>query len=175
MMRIMCIAGLVFSLAACGSGVNPDTESQHQETPVAVNIQQLLEMAPESIGSEVWVSGVVTHVCRHSGRRCFISDGENSIRIEATGNIYGFNNELQGTGIYVKGVVRERRLEAEFIEGLEIKALADMVDDDHNHDDGEHCSAELDNIREMKAWMQANNKNYFSVYFLDGTEYQVAD
>jgi hypothetical protein len=166
----MIILHLIFTMASCGGNKSSDKTTRLNQTPLAVNIQQLMEMAADSIGKEIWVSGVVTHVCRHSGKRCFISDGENSIRIEATGNIFGFNNELQGSKIHIKGVIREKRIEAEIIAGHEAEAIADL---DHNHSDGEHCSEELQNIKEMIEWMETNNKDYFSIYYLDGTDYEL--
>lgn len=158
-------------LVACTGSNTRETSSSEQELPI-LTIAEFMEKAAESIGQETAVKGIISHVCSHGGRRCFITDGENSIRIEATGNIGAFNNENQGYEMVARGIVRERRLEAEFIAEREAKAIADL---DHTHGDGEHCSAELQNIREMLDWMEANNKDYFAIYYLDGTEYELTD
>ena len=39
--------------------------------------------------------------------------------------------------------------------------------------DGETCDAEMSNIKNMREWMKANNKDYYSVFYLDGTDYEV--
>lgn len=156
-------------LGACSGSTTSETSSSEQEIPI-LTIAEFMEKAAESIGQEAAVKGIISHVCSHGGRRCFITDGENSIRIEATGSISAFNNENQGYEMVARGIVRERRLEAEFIAEREAKAIADL---DHTHGDGEHCSAELQNIREMLDWMEANNKDYFAIYYLDGIEYEL--
>ena len=38
--------------------------------------------------------------------------------------------------------------------------------------DGEHCASELGNIQEMRDWMKANNKDYYSIIYLDGVSYE---
>jgi hypothetical protein len=40
---------------------------------------------------------------------------------------------------------------------------------------GETCDAEMNNIQSMREWMKANNKDYYSIYYIDGTEYEVAE
>ncbi|MFW5706808.1 MAG: OB-fold nucleic acid binding domain-containing protein [Bacteroidota bacterium] len=155
--------------AACNDSTSRKNSSSEQDQPI-LTIAEFMENASESIGHETVVKGIISHVCSHGGKRCFITDGNNSIRIEATGNISAFNNENQGNEIIVRGIVKERRLDAEFIGEREAEAIANL---DHSHEDGEHCSAELDNIKEMIAWMEANNKDYFSIYYIDGTDYEL--
>jgi hypothetical protein len=157
---------VLFFVSCSGSGTSNEQEQEMQ----TLTITEFMSNAAESIGQEVQVTGIISHVCKHGGKRCFITDGENSIRIEASGNISAFNNENQGNEMIVRGIVKERRLEAELIAEREAKAIADM---DHTHGDGEHCSAELQNIREMIEWMEANNKDYFSIYYLDGIDYEL--
>lgn len=40
---------------------------------------------------------------------------------------------------------------------------------------GETCDAEMNNIQNMRAWMKANNKDYYSIYYVDGTDYEVVE
>ena len=40
---------------------------------------------------------------------------------------------------------------------------------------GETCDAEMNNIQSMREWMKTNNKDYYSIYYIDGTEYEVAE
>ncbi len=39
----------------------------------------------------------------------------------------------------------------------------------------ESCQAEMTNIAEMRSWMKENGKDYYSIYFLNGTSYEMVD
>ncbi|MGQ1889556.1 OB-fold nucleic acid binding domain-containing protein [Thermophagus sp. OGC60D27] len=149
-------------------------KSSSVNVAMAVNVDQLMDKATDNVDKEVTVKGVVTHVCKHSGKRCFLKDesGKTSIRVEAKGEIGGFNSELNGTRMVVKGFVREKRLSEEYINQWEQKTIEqkEKAEIDENQ-----CSAELANIEEMRDWMKANNKNFYSIFYLDGINYEVID
>ena len=153
-------------------------ETQHEVVDLspesAATIEGVLSQASESVEKEVVVKGMVTHVCKHSGKRCFLtdSDGKTSIRVEAMGNINGFNTELDGSQIVVKGVLKEDRMEAEFIKEWETKTLAEKEKSEKEDD---LCEAELSNIQHMKDWMAANNKDFYSVFYIEGVDYEIVD
>jgi len=174
-----------FMLTACGSSGsksetktvgNSDgiTKSFVAEQVNVLAVDQLIDLAADNVGEEVVVKGVVTHVCKHSGKRCFLKDesGKTSIRVEAKGEIGGFNSELNGTRMMVKGFIRENRLTEEYINQWEQKTLEqkEKAEIDQNQ-----CSAELANIEEMRNWMTANNKKFYSVFYVDGVDYEVLD
>ncbi|MFI3327859.1 MAG: hypothetical protein SNH79_01000 [Rikenellaceae bacterium] len=137
-------------------------------------IDGLLEDAEKLTDKEVTVKGTITHTCKHSGRRCFIvgADQKTSFRVEAKGNIGGFNRELTGSQIAVTGLLRENRLTAEYLNAWE-----DKVKEKAGKEDGsaESCDAETRNITAMRDWMKKNKKDYYSVFFLDGTSFEVLD
>jgi hypothetical protein len=132
----------------------------------AMTISDIFAHAEKNIGKEVLVKGTVEHVCSHSGRRCFIFDGKNSMRIEATGNISSFKKELSGSDILVKGILREKQIQEQLVN--------EMAQQTHNRmSSGEQCNAELAEIQQMRDWMMENNRNYYSVWYLDGTDYEM--
>ncbi len=137
-------------------------------------IVELLEDGQKMADKEVTVKGVVTHTCKHSGRRCFIvgDDQKTSFRIEAKGEIGGFNRELTGSELAVTGMLRENRLTAEYLNAWE-----DKVKEREGKEDGsaESCDAETRNIAAMREWMTKNKRDYYSVFFLDGTSFEVLD
>jgi hypothetical protein len=140
----------------------------------AKSVVEWLKVADKSIGKEVLVKGVVSHVCRHSGKRCFIldKDGETSIRLEAGGQINGFNQELSGSTIVARGVLKENRLTSSYIDEWEQKTLSQK---DEAEIDENACSAELNNISKMREWMKNNNKDYYAVYYIEGLDYLTID
>ncbi|MCG8412292.1 MAG: hypothetical protein MI739_13525 [Bacteroidales bacterium] len=150
----------------------------------AKNVTSLLETANSNIGNQIHVKGTVNHVCQNSGKKLILLDLANdlSIRVEAAGEIAGFNQELNGSTIAVKGILREKKLTAEQINNWENK-VKNKAEDEHEHEhahkDGEegddHCSSEMANINKMRQWMKNNNKDYYSIYFIDGTDYEILD
>ena len=93
-------------------------------------------------------------------------------RVEAKGDIGGFNRELIGSDIVVKGVLRENKLSKEYIDQMEKE-----VNDKKAQETGsaESCESEMNNIKAMREWMKANNKDAYSIYYVDGMSYEVAE
>jgi hypothetical protein len=160
-------------LFACNSKPKATEVAAEQQTE-AQTIVQILENAENLVEKEVYITGMVNHVCKHSGKRCFITDstGENSIRIEAGGELGGFNKELSGSTITAKGILKERRLLSTEIDELESKTLEEIEKAEVESD---HCSAEMNNIKQMREWMKAHNKDYYAIYYIDGLEYEVSE
>lgn len=147
----------------------------NSETDVPVyKLDSLLKIAESMVDRTVTVRGFVTHTCKHSGKRCFIvgDDPNVSFRVEAGGEIGGFNRELTGSELAITGVVKERRLTKEYIDQYE-----EEVNEKKDKEDGsvETCQAELKNINEMREWMKAHEKNYYSIYYMDGISYEVIE
>lgn len=164
---------LIVLMVACQSKTK-NNATQEESTPKAMVVDQLLNDAEKLVDKEITIQGHVTHTCKHSGKRCFIV-GDNpdlSIRIEAGGEIQGFNRELVGNTIAIKGILKERRLTAEYIDQWEEKVKLKEVKEDGS---AETCAAETNNIAKMREWMEENNKDYYSIYFVNGLSYEVVD
>ena len=107
----LAAAVLTLTMASCGG---KQTEKAAEETVAVVEIEKaqsvedILGDAASLVGKEVTLRGIVDHTCSHSGRRCFIlgTDPALTMRVEAKGNIGGFNRELSGSEIAVKGILR---------------------------------------------------------------------
>jgi hypothetical protein len=167
---------ILAAMTSCGNKAKPAPakETATVTTVAAYELDSLLLVAADLVDKNVTVRGFVTHTCKHSGKRCFIvgKDGKTSFRVEATGDIGGFNRELVGSEISVKGIVKERRLTAEAIDQHEKE-----VNEQQTQEDGsaETCAAELANIQEMRAWMKARGRDYYSIYYMDGETYEVVE
>lgn len=165
-------------LASCSNKQTNQTQQQTGDTAVAdvqaYKLDSLLSVADQLTDKTVTVRGFVTHTCKHSGKRCFIvgDDQKTSFRVEAKGDIGGFNRELIGSELAITGVVKERRLTKEYIDQYE-----EQVNEKKAKEDGsaETCQAELNNIQGMREWMKSNNKDYYSIYYMDGEKYDVIE
>lgn len=181
MKKLFLIATSVLLFASCGNSPQQSAEPkgdsktslETSETPT-YELNKLLAVADQMIDKTVIVKGVVTHTCKHSGKRCFIvgDDGKTSFRVEAKGEIGGFNKELVGSELAIKGVVKERRLTKEYIDQYEKDVNEKKAVEDGS---AETCQAELNNITSMRDWMKANNKDYYAIYYMDGENYDVVE
>lgn len=172
------MAVAVFCLTACGNK-KAEQSTQVEETVATSNVtsyklDDLLAVADQFIDQTVTVRGFVTHTCKHSGKRCFIvgDDQKTSMRIEATGKISDFNRELVGSELAITGILKERRLSKEYLDQHEKDMNEKKAQEDGS---AEACEAELDNIKGMREWMKANNKDYYSTYYMDGESYDVIE
>lgn len=102
---------MAFLAVSCSQGVKKEgagPEAVQKEEIVAATIIELLANPADYQDKEVAVSGMVTHVCRHGGQKCFIlaDDGETQIRIVPAGDIDEFKLEMEGSTVAFKGVFR---------------------------------------------------------------------
>ena len=101
-------------LWSCGGQNTADQEQievQEQEIiveePTVVAIADFKDMAESLLGKEVILEGTVIHVCKHGGKKMFITADDPDIRIKITAgeeNI-SFDTELEGNYVSVHGFV----------------------------------------------------------------------
>jgi len=141
MQRLIVWALLVILLGSCGqSTTKEDTaeEASKTEKVVSATIQELLAQPAEYDGKEVAISGMVTHVCRHGGQKCFVldEDGETQIRIVPAGDIDEFKIDLEGSTVAFKGTFKVlNAVQAE-------EHLADHESKEHHATEMAHSEAE---------------------------------
>ncbi|MFR9651191.1 MAG: hypothetical protein SNG35_04120 [Rikenellaceae bacterium] len=181
MKKLLYALSVVLFMASCigNTTTSNNTKSSCESASKASDtksykLEELLKSAEGLVDKEVIVIGTITHTCKHSGRRCFMvgDDQKTSFRIEAKGEIGGFNRELIGSELAVKGILRENRLTNEYLDAWE-----ERVAESQGKEDGsaESCDAETANINSMREWMKRNNKEYYSLYFMDGTSFEVVE
>lgn len=178
-MRKILLLVAIFSMmafVACSGNKEKKEESNNKEqTEVleAETVYQLMLNAEKNVGKEVYVQGMVSHVCQHSGRRCFLVDSteEVSVRVETGGQIKSFDKELSGTMIAVKGKLQEKQLTNEYIDEFEAKVKAEK----DTEEGGEHCNSQMANILKMRTWMKEHNKNYYPIYSIAGESYEILE
>jgi len=130
-------------MASCNqSAPNKGVGSQSVtlEKVVAATIEDMLAQPADYVGKEVAISGMVTHVCRHGGQKCFVvgEDGETQIRIVPGGDIDEFKIDLEGSTVAFEGTfnVLNPTLAQEHVE---------------DHDSKEHHSQEMAHSAAEKA------------------------
>ena len=122
---IVAAACLLTATSCVNNGKKSETSQEQPTAALSVNeakyVEDILKDAEKNVDKEVVLKGFITHTCKHSGRRCFVmgKDQKTSVRVEAKGNIGGFNRELIGSEVIIKGILRENRLTKEYIDQAE--------------------------------------------------------
>ena len=74
---------------------------------IAITPENFQEFAVNNVGKEVEIEGMVVHVCRHGGKKLFIigADPEKRVKITTSEKVNVFEPELEGSTIFVKGII----------------------------------------------------------------------
>ena len=169
MKQLFLFAVLVSTFFACSGN-----QKQTNTTVAPIALEQLLATADKQLNDTVTVVGYVTHTCKQSGKKCFIV-GESkgiSLRVEAQGEIQTFSPELIGSKLAITGTLKEEQLSKESIDEMENAVKLKQVNETATV---EACETELSNISDMRKWMKEHNKDYYSIYYMDGYKYEVLD
>ena len=129
------------AVSSCKQTVKQEGDNQEAsktEQIVSATIVELLATPADYQDKEVAVSGMVTHVCKHGGQKCFIvaDDGETQIRIVPGGDIDEFKVEMEGSTIAFKGTFRVQTAV------LAEEQLEDYESKEHHEEEQSHSSAE---------------------------------
>ena len=107
---ILWIAGAMLLTACSQSGTNGEGEltPDSKEEIISATVEEVLAQPAEYENKQVAISGMVTHVCRHGGQKCFVlgQDGETQIRIVPGGNIDEFTIDLEGSTVAFRGTFK---------------------------------------------------------------------
>jgi hypothetical protein len=176
LVAVFAVLSLVAAVS-CNSKVQKKSAASAAKSTVVqtvYDVDSLLSIAESNVNKPVNIRGFVTHTCKHAGKRCFLT-GEHklySVRVEAKGEIGGFNRELVGSQLLVSGTLKERRLSQAEISNLEADVKERLGKDAGSE---ETCAAELASISQMQNWMKEHGKDYYATYYVDGLNYEVLD
>ncbi len=148
MYRNLLMILLVAAIAiACGSQNTANQEQTTQEEeivveqPTVVALADFKDKAESLLGKEVILEGSVIHVCKHGGKKMFISADDPDVRIKITtgDETAAFGPELEGSYVKVIGIIEAIESEGEG----EGKLAGDgMLAGDGEHEEGEHEEGE---------------------------------
>jgi hypothetical protein len=112
--KMTVLAFASFVLLSAGSLFAQDNKLT--ATPAAVSAdskvtvitpEKFQEFAVNNVGKEVEIQGMVVHVCKHGGKKCFIlgQDPEKRVKITASDKVSVFLPEIEGSTILVRGII----------------------------------------------------------------------
>ncbi len=135
---LVLVAVLMSSCGQTGQTERVDFQEAEKEKILTATVEEMLTQPADYDGKEVAISGMVTHVCRHGGQKCFVAgkDGESQIRIVPSGDIDEFKIELEGSTVAFKGTFKVMNpIQAE-------EHVADHESKEHHDSEMAHTQAE---------------------------------
>lgn len=155
MKKLFLLIVMTLFVFACGSRQN-QTQSAEEAVNV-LTVDELMASAADFVDSEVVIAGLVTHVCKHGGQRCFVMGGndEVSIRVEAGDEIESFRQEHVGSELQIVGILRLVPADSGH-ECSEEGAVADTTAD------------ATEGVAEVSA-----DETYVPRYYIDGLRFEV--
>jgi hypothetical protein len=173
------IAAGNLGLTSCG------TKTSGADT-LRISVAQFKDSAEKWAGKDVLIKGTASHVCRHSGKKLFIFDGnpDVTVKINAGKELSGFDIKLEGSDLEVYGtVVEDEKIDKNYLDEWEAD-IRKMVDDG----DIKVCNAEskaitsqtsdsvkaeeatedpFADVKEFRKKLEESGKTYISVYAID--------
>lgn len=141
MKNLFVLFALLAFLVSCNQEAKKtnDTEPAKEEvTTKAVTVAEVLAAPEDYKGSEVKITGMVTHVCSHGGQKLFIinEDPEQQLRINVGEGIPEFDKALEGSTVEFTGKVT--------ILTAEVTATLEKENEEKDHHTGEEAHAKAE-------------------------------
>lgn len=145
----------------CNESQSENDNSTANDTTVVAEVLDLETMFADAdayIDDTVAVKGIVDHICEHGGKKIFLVQDENSIKIFGEDR---FDEELVGQDIIVNAVLKEKRVDSTYLAEWEAEV-------DANHEEGDQeAVAARKKIEHMRDSISGTEKGYVSHYSMD--------
>ena len=167
----LLISFILFSACndrSSNSSSSGDTGADRIESVILVD--DLLKDPETFVGKEVEIEGLVTHVCKHSGKRLHLTSAATNkmIRVEATGDITQFERELEGSDVRIKGLVQKLVIDEDYLAKWENEMSSMAEGHDHSEDE-----AETELLANMKMRLENSGQDRVVSYWVDGTSFKI--
>jgi len=158
--------------------------------PPNYGVTALIQETNKPFGKEIVLEGFPTAICKRSGKKAWLhdtnSEAAGTIRVERTGDMPAFNQDVVGKTMRVTGTLRELRLDAAYFDSWEARVKASMKaknTDEGEKEEGctEQCSENvaaettLKNIAAYRKKLAKSPKGYLSAFWVDGKKWKLVE
>ncbi|MCX6303928.1 MAG: OB-fold nucleic acid binding domain-containing protein [Bacteroidetes bacterium] len=169
---------ILFAVIACNQGAK-DTASSNKNDTTRLAVLTFEKQADSCIDKPVIIEGTVLHLCKHGGKRMFLVDGTDSVRVEVTTGpkIAKFDDALVGSRVRVFGTLKEERIDAKYLNEWE----AEVKKPEENHNVGVHTGAvghedqgvkeKLEQINSMREDLKNCGKDHLSFFSIEADKF----
>ncbi|MBN1348505.1 hypothetical protein JXJ21_03785 [candidate division KSB1 bacterium] len=173
------LMALVF-VFSCGD--NGQEKAQTQEI-AELTVSELLAQPADYVDKPIRIEGMVVHVCRHGGKKMFITSGKSGERIKITTgpDISAFELALEGKDVIVEGVFKEQRIDGAYLDQKEADLSAstkiEAGHEGHDHEadttdtsEKELAKKQIDDLRKQLEQCEFDHLSFYSVECTKFTE-----
>ena len=176
--NILFILLSIFTLSACNQRTKQSV-ADHSKDTIKMAVLTFDAKADSFINRTVVIDGTVLHTCKHGGKRMFIVDGTDSIRVEVTAgeNITKFDESLAGSRVRVWGILKEERIDAKYLNEWEAEVKKPV----ENHEAGVHTGAKghedqgiqekLGQITALRDDLKKSGKDHLSFFSIEASKF----
>lgn len=180
MLTTLMLAALVASCSNPNQNKNKDQKADsNPSSQTVLTVNRIMNQPADYTGKKITVEGVVTHVCKHGGKRLHLSPAGSDVKLRVrTGKgLQPFKRKIVGNTVQVTGLFEEERLDQQYLNQLKKGQEASHDHDAHQEkdpsgdDQGEKAAAEQGQvseayIQEMEQKIKNSEKGYISEYWL---------
>jgi hypothetical protein len=168
----------VLFIASCNQGTK-ETSGENKADTALLTVLTFDTSAHSYVDKPVIIEGTVLHLCKHGGKRMFLVDGTDSIRVEVTTgpDIPKFEETLIGSRVRVFGTLKEERIDERYLNEWE----NEVKKPEENHNVGVHTGAKghedqgvqekLDQINALREEIKASGTDHLSNYSIEATKF----
>ena len=169
---------ILFAVIACNQGTKEAATAPKNDT-TRLAVLTFEKQADSCIDKPVIIEGTVLHLCKHGGKRMFLVDGTDSIRVEVTTGpkIAKFDDALVGSKVRVIGTLREERIDAKYLNEWEAEVKKPV----ENHSVGIHTGAKghedqgvtekMEQINALRDDLKNSGKDHLSFYSIEADSF----
>lgn len=184
---LISLAAIALLMAGCCNQANNENQAGAEASLKEVSLATLLSETENFVDKPVKVIGTVDHVCKHGGKKMFIF-GENPddrIKITTGEKMSSFEPTLEGSDVLVNGVVREMKVDEDYLMNWEMEMKADKNEkkkhkeigkNEGNHEAGEseEKSEEdvMDQINSLRKQLEDSGKDHLSFYSIECIDFK---
>ena len=179
----------LFFLLVIGAFViafNSGCNNNKQAESTVLSVDSFLVSPEKWAGKDVNITGTVSHVCRHSGKKLFLfgADPEKTVKINAGGEVSAFDLKYEGTDVEITGtVVEDEKIDANYLNEWEAEIKAKIGDKDLKVCDADNKAISVQNedkaaakdsvedpyasVKEFRKKLEESGKTYISIYAIN--------
>ncbi len=148
-----------------------------------VKLSDFKEKAEGLVGKTIKLEGLVDHICEHGGKKLFLVDENSDARVKITPdeNLAAFKQDLIGETIEVTGVVKEFRVDEDYLIEMEENIKAECKEEREHMETGEHkgnkeehkMDEQMDQVKKLRKKIKDSKKGYISYFSVEASSYKI--
>src|ERR1035437_1791725 len=168
---IFSIGIMALTLSACNMG----SKRFDPGDAVKVAVATFENQAAGIVEKTVIIEGTVLHTCKHGGKRMFLVDGNDSVRVEVTAGkeIVKFDEKLIGSRLRVLEILKEEKIDEKYLNDWENEVKNPQEAKEtvasqgaKSHDDA-GLQDKLDQINGLREDLKNSGKDHLSFYSIE--------